>query len=90
MLDFAGCSPDLEELQREVDGGSVSMVGVSFKLDVCYLLPVGAYFLLSCRFFWGLSGAPLGVYVIVQDLNIPLIIQPHAFAALSILSWAQV
>ncbi|KAI0825804.1 PQ loop repeat-domain-containing protein [Irpex lacteus] len=40
-------------------------------------------------FFWGLSGAPLGVYVIVQDLNIPLIIQPHAFAALSILSWAQ-
>ncbi|KAI0343012.1 PQ-loop-domain-containing protein [Trametopsis cervina] len=38
---------------------------------------------------WGLAGAPLGVYVIVQDLNIPLIIQPQAFAALSILSWAQ-
>ncbi|KAI0083936.1 PQ loop repeat-domain-containing protein [Irpex rosettiformis] len=40
-------------------------------------------------FFWGISGAPLGVYAIVQDLNIPLIIQPHAFATLSIFSWAQ-
>ncbi|KIP03014.1 hypothetical protein PHLGIDRAFT_130411 [Phlebiopsis gigantea 11061_1 CR5-6] len=38
---------------------------------------------------WGLAGPFLGVYVIVQDLNIPLIVQPQAFCVLSLLSWAQ-
>ncbi|KAJ3544713.1 hypothetical protein NM688_g5710 [Phlebia brevispora] len=38
---------------------------------------------------WGLAGAFLGVYVIVQDLNIPLIVQPQVFGFLSLFSWAQ-
>ncbi|KAI0924063.1 hypothetical protein AcW1_006845 [Taiwanofungus camphoratus] len=38
---------------------------------------------------WGLSGAFLGVYAIVQDLNIPLIIQPQLFGILSFVSWTQ-
>ncbi|KAL4250865.1 PQ-loop-domain-containing protein [Abortiporus biennis] len=38
---------------------------------------------------WGLSGPFLGVYVIVQNLNIPLIVQPQLFATLCIISWAQ-
>ncbi|KAI8996441.1 PQ loop repeat-domain-containing protein [Trametes punicea] len=38
---------------------------------------------------WGFSGVTFGVYAIVQDLNIPLILQPHLFGALSYLSWAQ-
>jgi len=38
---------------------------------------------------WGVAGAFLGVYVIVQDLNIPLIVQPQSFGVLAILSWAQ-
>ncbi|TCD71814.1 hypothetical protein EIP91_003157 [Steccherinum ochraceum] len=38
---------------------------------------------------WGISGPFLGVYVIVQDLNIPLILQPHLFASLCFVSWAQ-
>ena len=42
------------------------------------------------RLLWGLAGAFLGVYVIVQDLNIPLIIQPQLFGSLCLISWAQV
>lgn len=42
------------------------------------------------RLLWGLSGAFLGVYAIVQDLNIPLIIQPQLFGILSFVSWTQV
>ncbi|KAF5373268.1 hypothetical protein D9615_007478 [Tricholomella constricta] len=40
-------------------------------------------------FLWGLSGLFLGVYAIVQDLNIPLIIQPQLFAFLTLFSWGQ-
>lgn len=42
------------------------------------------------RFLWGISGPFLGVYTVVQNLNIPLIIQPHLFAFLCLTSWAQV
>ncbi|KAI0654042.1 PQ loop repeat-domain-containing protein, partial [Cubamyces menziesii] len=38
---------------------------------------------------WGVSGVTLGVYAIVQDLNIPLILQPQLFSALSYVCWAQ-
>jgi len=40
-------------------------------------------------FLWGISALPLGVYVIVQDLNIPLIIQPQLFGLFALLSWGQ-
>lgn len=39
---------------------------------------------------WALSGPFLGVYVIVQNLNIPLMLQPQLFATLASVSWAQV
>ena len=42
------------------------------------------------RLLWGVSGVTLGVYAIVQDLNIPLILQPQLFSALSYVCWAQV
>ncbi|OBZ74152.1 Uncharacterized protein C2E12.03c [Grifola frondosa] len=38
---------------------------------------------------WGIAGAFLGTYVIVQDLNIPLILQPQLFGVLSFVCWAQ-
>jgi len=38
---------------------------------------------------WGISGCFLGVYVTVQNLNIPLILQPQLFSALSLVSWGQ-
>jgi len=31
----------------------------------------------------------LGVYVIAQDLNVPLTVQPQLFALFSLLSWGQ-
>ena len=43
-----------------------------------------------CRLIWAIGAAPLGVYVIVQNLNIPLILQPQLFGALSLVSWGQV
>ncbi|KZT03515.1 uncharacterized protein LAESUDRAFT_704493 [Laetiporus sulphureus 93-53] len=39
--------------------------------------------------FWGVASAPLGVYAIVQDLNIPLILQPQLFGALCFAPWLQ-
>ena len=36
-----------------------------------------------------MSALPLGVYVIMQDLNIPLIVQPQLFGLLLLLSWCQ-
>ncbi|KZT64411.1 hypothetical protein DAEQUDRAFT_678586 [Daedalea quercina L-15889] len=38
---------------------------------------------------WGISVAFMGVYAIVQDLNIPLILQPQLFGGLCLASWAQ-
>ncbi|KZT70733.1 hypothetical protein DAEQUDRAFT_764312 [Daedalea quercina L-15889] len=43
----------------------------------------------SLVFIWGASGVLLGVYAIVQDINIPLIVQPQLFGTLSFLSFAQ-
>ncbi|EED85670.1 predicted protein, partial [Postia placenta Mad-698-R] len=40
-------------------------------------------------FFWGTAGLFMGIYAIVQDLNIPLIVQPQLFSALCFLSWTQ-
>ncbi|KAI0288986.1 PQ loop repeat-domain-containing protein [Russula brevipes] len=40
-------------------------------------------------FLWGVSALPLGVYVIAQDLNVPLIVQPQLFGLFSLLSWCQ-
>ncbi|KAJ7667085.1 PQ loop repeat-domain-containing protein [Mycena rosella] len=38
---------------------------------------------------WGLAGGFFGVYAVVQDLNIPLILQPEIFAFLCLVSWGQ-
>ncbi|EEB87751.1 hypothetical protein MPER_14777 [Moniliophthora perniciosa FA553] len=38
---------------------------------------------------WGISGVFLGTYNVVRNFNIPLIIQPHLFYALSLTSWGQ-
>ncbi|KAI0766700.1 PQ loop repeat-domain-containing protein [Trametes elegans] len=38
---------------------------------------------------WGASGPFLGVYAIVENLNIPLIVQPQLFGVLAYVSWAQ-
>ena len=38
---------------------------------------------------WNVAALPLGVYVIVQDLNVPLIVQPQLFALFTLLSWIQ-
>ncbi|KAF9480510.1 hypothetical protein BDN70DRAFT_773930, partial [Pholiota conissans] len=38
---------------------------------------------------WGISGALQGIYVILQRLNIPLMIQPQLFGFLSFVCWGQ-
>ncbi|KAJ3979983.1 PQ loop repeat-domain-containing protein [Lentinula detonsa] len=39
---------------------------------------------------WALGGVFLGIYAVVQNLNIPLIMQPQIFGTLSVICWAQV
>ncbi|KZV63180.1 PQ-loop-domain-containing protein [Peniophora sp. CONT] len=43
----------------------------------------------SLVLIWGLSGIPLGTYSVIQNLNIPLIVQPQLFGILCIFSWSQ-
>ncbi|KAF9269052.1 hypothetical protein L218DRAFT_891012, partial [Marasmius fiardii PR-910] len=38
---------------------------------------------------WGISGAFLGTYTIIKDFNIPLVLQPHIFTVLALVSWGQ-
>ncbi|KAI0369137.1 hypothetical protein BV20DRAFT_1036659 [Pilatotrama ljubarskyi] len=38
---------------------------------------------------WGIAGTFLGTYTVVQNLNIPLILQPQLFGVLCLVSWAQ-
>jgi len=38
---------------------------------------------------WALSAPFLGVYVIVQNLNVPLILQPQLFCTFTLISWGQ-
>ncbi|KAF8605845.1 hypothetical protein BDV93DRAFT_30286 [Ceratobasidium sp. AG-I] len=40
-------------------------------------------------FIWALSAPFLGVYAIVQNISIPIILQPQLFGALAALSWIQ-
>lgn len=40
-------------------------------------------------FIWALSAPFLGVYMIAQDISIPLILQPQLFGAMAALSWIQ-
>lgn len=47
-------------------------------------------FVCARRLLWGISGTFFGIYSIVQNLNLPLIVQPQLLAVLSYLSWAQV
>ncbi|KAF7319386.1 hypothetical protein HMN09_00276500 [Mycena chlorophos] len=38
---------------------------------------------------WGIAAGFLGIYAIVQNLNVPLIVQPQLFALLCMISWGQ-
>ncbi|KAJ3712158.1 PQ loop repeat-domain-containing protein [Lentinula raphanica] len=38
---------------------------------------------------WATGGVFLGIYAVVQNLNIPLIVQPQIFGTLSVICWAQ-
>lgn len=40
-------------------------------------------------FMWALAGVPLGVYNIVNDFNVALLVQPQILTALSLLTWIQ-
>ncbi|KAL2689166.1 hypothetical protein Neosp_003218 [[Neocosmospora] mangrovei] len=38
---------------------------------------------------WAFAGIPLGVYNVVQDLNVALQVQPHILIFLSLVTWSQ-
>ncbi|KAG8821622.1 hypothetical protein FRB91_005033 [Serendipita sp. 411] len=38
---------------------------------------------------WSVSGIFLGIYAIVQNINIPIIVQPQVFSTLAAISWVQ-
>lgn len=42
------------------------------------------------RLLCAIAGPFLGIYSVVQNLNVPLILQPQVFGVLCLISWAQV
>ena len=88
-LDRATYTSDLEELLLKVHRWTIRLAGVSAVNHAPHSLSMSGG-LTSTSFLWGISGPFLGVYVVVQNLNIPLILQPQIFAFLCAVSWAQV
>ncbi|OJJ48310.1 hypothetical protein ASPZODRAFT_23961 [Penicilliopsis zonata CBS 506.65] len=41
-------------------------------------------------FLWALCAVPMGAYLILQEVNIPLQIQPQIFSTLALIGWGQV
>ena len=106
MLDGPDTSSNMEKLEREVHRGAEPLVNVSLPPSsrftssillriyndqgINYLTDFCRRFFFGYRLIWGTVAVPLGVFAIVQNLNIPLIIQPQVFGFLSIVSWSQV
>ena len=102
-MDCAAHPATRQKLAHQIHRWSLTLARVShspapvrpLRSDTLRLHPhVGAvciYMLLttSRSFLWCIAALPLGVYVIVQDLNVPLIVQPQVFGFLSLLSWGQ-
>ncbi|OJD11047.1 hypothetical protein AJ78_08105 [Emergomyces pasteurianus Ep9510] len=44
----------------------------------------------SMMFLWALCAVPFGVYMILQQVNIPIQIQPQMFGSLCTICWAQI
>lgn len=44
----------------------------------------------SMMFLWASCAVPMGAYLILQKVNIPLQIQPQIFGFFSLVSWGQV
>ncbi|KKZ63678.1 hypothetical protein EMCG_01985 [[Emmonsia] crescens] len=44
----------------------------------------------SMMFIWALCAVPFGIYLILQQVNIPLQIQPQMFGSLCTICWAQI
>ncbi|KAH8701801.1 PQ loop repeat-domain-containing protein [Talaromyces proteolyticus] len=44
----------------------------------------------SMMFLWAVCSVPFGVYMILQDVNIPLQIQPQLFGFFAFVSWGQI
>ncbi|KAK0656456.1 hypothetical protein B0T16DRAFT_288530, partial [Cercophora newfieldiana] len=40
-------------------------------------------------FLWAACGVSFGVYAVIQNFNIPLLVQPQCFALLCLVSWVQ-
>lgn len=40
-------------------------------------------------FLWAISGVPFGIYAVVQNFNIPIQVQPHAFIFCCLVNWGQ-
>ena len=73
MLDHSSHTSNLEELPFKFYGRSFRVDNVGEPNPVY----VTGRSMSSVSFMWAISSHIAGVYIIVQNLNIPLILQPH-------------
>lgn len=66
-------------------------IGISYSHSTAFMLSAGVAVVgTDFRLTNGNAAAvPFGVYAVVQDLNIPIQIQPACFGTLSLISWTQ-
>lgn len=43
----------------------------------------------TMMFLWSLCGVPFGAYAVIQNFNIPIMVQPQCFCVLCLVSWGQ-
>lgn len=88
LLGYPAGTTNMEELEHQGHERSIPMAGVSFS-PAASLNNIHLYNAPN-RLLWALSAPFLGVYVIVQNLNVPLILQPQLFCTFALVSWGQV
>lgn len=88
-MDYTTDTSNLEKLANQIHRRVISVACVRLEVLYCIYSSI-ELMVVHCRFNWGISAIFLGVYAIVQDLNIPLIVQPQLFATFCLASWAQV
>ncbi|CAK5267864.1 unnamed protein product [Mycena citricolor] len=69
--------------EKSTDGLSHWLVSVHARCPLFLILR-------GYRLLWGAASPFLGAYGLIQNLNIPLILQPQLFGFLSFVSWGQV
>lgn len=78
----------MEELAGEVHRGALAVACVRPSSIIRSSIMLTRRYI--CSLLWGVSAPFLGAYTLILNLSVPLILEPHFFGSLCLVSWCQV